>query len=260
MPVIGREIDVITAARHRPPVDCRHAPVGSRQSRRRKRRAALCEERRWPAAAAKGTAIDGYLDLVGIDAFAHSVAAASVDDVHVDPPRLVYLAGDTRDRARRGLNHLQAVSAVVEYQVAPDRQIPEWLGPERAVIFHGRLGLRIRSGRRLRIGLGIAWRTRRSGKRLAGPKGGEERQRRDDHSHTATNPRPGGAVPPQIDRRRSIDPASLTSRIRSPLARSIRMLLESSLVPCASNIISGPAQAISVWVRSLADKWSPLTW
>ena len=49
--------------------------------------------------------VDPDLDLIRIDSVAHSVAAAAMDDIHVDPLRPVDLAGEADDHLRLWLLH-----------------------------------------------------------------------------------------------------------------------------------------------------------
>src|SRR5690348_1014807 len=58
-----------------------------------------------PAAAVEALAVDRDLNLVGIGAVAHSVAALRMDDVHVDPRRVIDFARDPDDDLRGGLLH-----------------------------------------------------------------------------------------------------------------------------------------------------------
>ena len=52
-----------------------------------------------PAAAIEPASVNRDLDLVGIDAVAHAIAAhLDVDDIHVDRRRLIDFAGEADDR------------------------------------------------------------------------------------------------------------------------------------------------------------------
>src|SRR3954469_6561704 len=86
-----------------------------------------------PAAALESAAIDGDLYLVREDAVAHPVAARPMDDVQVDPRRLVNFAGEAVDRLRRrlpdGLRSCQREGDVM----LVDQHIPERLRPNRVI-------------------------------------------------------------------------------------------------------------------------------
>src|SRR5215217_5256696 len=86
-----------------------------------------------PAAAVELLPVDADLDPVRIDAVAHSIAACAVDDVHVDPRRLVDFARDTVDHPRRRLKNGLRVRLREGQIVLVDEQVPERLRPHRMV-------------------------------------------------------------------------------------------------------------------------------
>src|SRR4051812_28709820 len=79
------------------------------------------------AAAVESAPVDGDLHLIRVNAVAHSIAARAVDDVYVDPRRLIYFAGEAvddlrcplRDGLRFGLNEGQVTLV--------DEQVPKRL-------------------------------------------------------------------------------------------------------------------------------------
>src|SRR5678815_1504760 len=83
-----------------------------------------------PAAAVVLGTVDGDLNLVRVDAIAHPVAALAVDDVHVDPRRLINLAGKADDRLRLRLHDRLAFRADEGQVLVVDDQVPEGLGPK----------------------------------------------------------------------------------------------------------------------------------
>jgi len=99
-----------------------------------------------PAAAVEAAAIDGKLDLVGIGAVAHPIAALCVHDVHVDPRRLVDLAGDPDDRLRPRLADRLGIGLGEGDVPRVDQQAPERLGADRVVRRGRRPGIRHASG------------------------------------------------------------------------------------------------------------------
>ena len=249
------EIDVIIApARHRPAVDPDHSPAGSlerglgsglrRDDLEIAARIDLDERRRRRAATAVQAAVDPHFDRVGIGAVAHPVAACQAGDGHIQARRGVASSRRAGLERRRRLDDLHVTPAIGEHHVGADRQVPERLGAHRAIIAVvdrrrgvGR-GRRVICGRLRIIGfVGISL--------ACGESRGEGHEAK-DHSHTVTNPRAAAAVPLQIARLRSSDPASLTSRMRVPSIRSTRMLLERIAPPCRSWVIAGSPHAISV--------------
>ena len=121
------------------------APAGRRMTLPNRRRIGRFELE--PAAALEALPVHVDLDLVGVGAVAHPVAAPGVDDVHVDPRRLVDFAGEPDDHLGRRLEDWLSVGLGEGEVVLVDQQVPERLGAER-VIGRGRRRRRGHAGAR----------------------------------------------------------------------------------------------------------------
>src|SRR6476620_865683 len=85
------------------------------------------------AAAAETLAVDRHLHLVGVSTVAHSVAALRVHHVHVDPRRLIDLAGNADDRLRPGLADWLRPRERESDVMLVDQHVPEGLGADRVI-------------------------------------------------------------------------------------------------------------------------------
>ena len=93
----------------------------------------LREEGGIGAAPAIGAAVDGDVDRVGIGAVAHPVAARAALDRHAQAAAVMAFACGRPAHRRRLLGYFDIVAAVGEDEVVAEGQVPERLGPDRAI-------------------------------------------------------------------------------------------------------------------------------